>query len=132
MSWEVFEKQAADIINPDVGSCGGILELKEIGAMAEPYMVAVSPHNYNSTTVALAATIQACAVMPNFLITEYFVNFTEVGDEIAQQPIQVQDGYIQLPHTSGLGIELDEDMLRNYPYREFPKRSLPQFGNEDP
>ena len=36
---EVFEKQAADIINPDVCNVGGILELKEIAAMAEPYFV---------------------------------------------------------------------------------------------
>jgi galactonate dehydratase len=40
--------------------------------MAEPYNVLVSPHNYNSTAVALAATVQACAAIPNFLITEYF------------------------------------------------------------
>ena len=66
----VFDARAADIINPDVANCGGILELKEIAAMAEPYFVAVSPHNYNSTTLALAATVQASATMPNFIITE--------------------------------------------------------------
>ncbi|MFQ5931577.1 MAG: mandelate racemase/muconate lactonizing enzyme family protein, partial [Nitrospiraceae bacterium] len=103
---EVFEKQAADILNPDVGNCGGILELKEIAAMAEPYFVTMAPHCYNSTTVALAATVQACAVMPNFLITEYFVNFTERGDEICLKPITVKNGYIHLPTGPGLGIEL--------------------------
>ena len=50
---EVFEKQAADILNPDVCNVGGILELKEIAAMAEPYFVVISPHNFNSTTVGL-------------------------------------------------------------------------------
>ena len=54
---EVFERRAADILNPDVCCCGGILELREIAAMAEPYHVAVAPHNYNSTTVGLAATL---------------------------------------------------------------------------
>ena len=72
---QVFEKRAADIINPDVCNVGGILELKEIGAMAEPSLVVVSPHNYNSTMIGLAATCQVSAVMPNFLITEYFANF---------------------------------------------------------
>ena len=47
--------------------------------MAEPYLVAVSPHNYNSTTVGLAATLQVSAAIPNFLITEYFVNFEARG-----------------------------------------------------
>ncbi|MBM3215298.1 mandelate racemase/muconate lactonizing enzyme family protein [Candidatus Poribacteria bacterium] len=121
---EVFERQAADILNPDVCNCGGILELKEIAAMAEPYYVAVSPHNYNSTTVGLAATLQASAVMPNFLITEYFVNFEERGIAIAREPLRVEDGYIALPTTPGIGIDLDEEALRRFPYRQRQKRSL--------
>ena len=80
---EVFEQRAADIINPDVANVGGIKELTEIAAMAEAYFVAVAPHNYNSTTVALASTLQAAATMPNFIITEYFVNFEPWGQEAA-------------------------------------------------
>ena len=82
---QVFEKRAADIINPDVANTGGILELKEIAAMAEPHYVAVSPHNYNSTVMALASTVHASAVMPNFLITEYFVPFAEIGTQVSNQ-----------------------------------------------
>jgi len=129
---EVFEKSAADILNPDVCNCGGILELKEIAAMAEPYFVVMSPHNYNSTAIGLAATIQACAVMPNFLITEYFVNFTECGNAISVNPIEVENGYIHLPTSPGLGLELDEKALSAFPYREFPKRHLRQFHEEGP
>ena len=94
---EVFERQAADIINPDVCNVGGILELKEIGAMAEAYFVAVSPHNYNSTSIGLAATIQVSALMPNFLITEYFVNLEEFGKSVCIDPFEPKDGYINLP-----------------------------------
>ena len=129
---EVFEKQAADILNPDVGNCGGILELKEIAAMAEPYLVVMSPHNYNSTTVALAATVHACAVMPNFLITEYFVNFTERGIEICKNSLRPEKGYIKLPTGPGLGVELDEPAMARFPYKEFPARHLRQFNEEGP
>jgi galactonate dehydratase len=128
----VFEKQAADIINPDVCNCGGILELKEIAAMAEPYYVTVSPHNYNSTTIGLAATLQVAATMPNFLITEYFVNFETRAQEVATTPFQVDHGYIALPTTPGLGIELRQEVLARYPYREFPLRGLPTFHDEGP
>jgi galactonate dehydratase len=124
---EVFEKQAADILNPDVCNCGGILELKEIAAMAEPYFVAVAPHNYNSTTIGLAATVQVCAAIPNFVITEYFVNFTARGDEISSQPIRVENGSIPLPTRPGLGLDLDEAALARLPYREHARRSLPRF-----
>ena len=129
---EVFEKQAADIINPDVCNVGGILELKEIAAMAEPYFVAVSPHNYNSTTLGLAATLQVSAAIPNFLITEYFVNLEEFGKDIAKVPFEVKDSYIQVPTTPGIGIDLDEDRLANYPYQPFPARSPRQYYEEGP
>tara|TARA_B100000749_G_scaffold264717_1_gene239241 strand:+ start:258 stop:1409 length:1152 start_codon:yes stop_codon:yes gene_type:complete len=129
---EVFEKQAADIINPDVCNVGGILELKEIGAMAEPYFVAVSPHNYNSTALGLAATIQVSATMPNFLITEYFLNLEDFGKDITVDPFEVNNGYIELPETPGLGIEIDESSLAKYPYQEFPPRAIRQFRDEGP
>ena len=129
---EVFEKQAADILNPDVCNVGGILELKEIAAMAEPYFVVISPHNFNSTTVGLAATIQVSAAIPNFLITEYFVNLEELGNDIAKTPFQVQNGYIQLPDAPGLGIDLDEERLSAYPYQPFPPRSPAQYWQEGP
>ena len=120
---EVFEKQAADIINPDVCNVGGILELKEIAAMAETYFVVVSPHNFNSTTLGLAATIQVSATLPNFLITEYFVNLEDFGQAIAANPFKVKSGYIDLPTVPGLGIELNEEAFAKYPFKEFPARS---------
>lgn len=129
---EIFEKQAADIINPDVCNVGGILELKEIAAMAEPYFVAVSPHNYNSTTVGLAATLQVCAMIPNFLITEYFVNLEGLGNDIAKKPFEVVDGYIKVPEAPGIGIDLDEEALSRYPYQPFPARSPRQYHEEGP
>ena len=129
---EVFEKQAADIINPDICNCGGLLELKEIAAMAEPYFVTVSPHNYNSTTVGLAATLQLAACIPNFLITEYFVNFEDRGAEITVEPFRVEGGHIALPQGPGLGVELRQEALERYPYREFPLRQLPTHLDEAP
>ncbi len=129
---EVFESRAADIINPDICNTGGILELKEIAAMAETYYVVVSPHNFNSTTVGLAATLHLCATIPNFLITEYFVNLAGIGEELATNPIKVDHGYIRLPTGPGLGIELDEDALARHPYEQPALRSIRHPGDEGP
>ena len=128
---DIFEQRAADIINPDVCNCGGILELREIAAMAEVYHVVVSPHNYNSMTMGLAATVHAAAGMPNFLIAEYFVNFEEMGKKIAK-PLVPVNGVIELPTAPGLGVEIDEDALAHYAYQEFPKRNLRQPKDEAP
>jgi galactonate dehydratase len=126
----VIERRAADILNPDVCNCGGILEIREIAAMAEPAHIAMSPHNYNSTTVGLAATLHASAGMPNFLITEYFVNFEAVGAEVARPAAQVHDGFIELSTAPGLGIDLDEAALARYPARERPLRALRRPADE--
>jgi galactonate dehydratase len=127
---EVFARRAADILNPDVCNCGGILALKEIAAMAEPWHVTVAPHNYNSTTLGLASTLHVSACIPNFLITEYFVNFEALGREIAHPAFEVKDSYIDLPTGPGLGIELDEAALARYPARDGPPRRIRQFSDE--
>lgn len=121
----VFDYRSADIINPDVTNCGGVLELLEIAAMAEPYFVAVSPHNYNSTLLALSATVQASACMPNFIITEYFLPFVEMGDKVCKNQLKPENGYITIPTDPGLGLKIDEEALKNYPYKQFPLRKLP-------
>ena len=129
---EVFENRAADIINPDVCNCGGILELKEIAAMAEPHYVAVSPHNYNSVSVGLASTIQVSACIPNFIITEYFVNFEEVSHKIMEHPITIEAGYIPLPEAPGIGIELKEKELLARTAQQQPLRNLRKYKEETP
>jgi galactonate dehydratase len=126
----VFAQRGADILNPDVCNCGGILALKEIAAMAEPWHVAVAPHNYNSTTVGLASTLQVSACIPNFLITEYFVNFETVGREISNGGFSVKDGAIALPTAAGLGIELDEAALTRRAFQGRRPRRIRQFADE--
>lgn len=126
----VFEQNAVDIINPDVANCGGMLELKEIAAMAEPYFVAVSPHNYNSTTLALSATAHVSAVMPNFIITEYFLPFVELGNQICSNQLRPVNGYITLPDAPGLGLDINEKAVRGFPSNGFPARVLATTADE--
>lgn len=120
----LFRERAVDIINPDVSNCGGILELLFIAAAAEPEMVAVSPHNYNSTSLALSATVHASACMPNFILTEYFLPYEEFGAVIARNPLVPVDGYITLPEGPGLGIDIVEEEVRARPYRSYPPRTF--------
>ncbi|MGH2352281.1 MAG: enolase C-terminal domain-like protein, partial [Chloroflexota bacterium] len=129
---EVFEKQAADIINPDICNVGGLLELREIAAMAEASCVAVAPHGNNSTTVGLAASLQVAACIPNFLIMEYPMSWEPVANEIAKNPLHVQQGTIPLPTAPGIGIDLDEAALAKYPYRGPRRRTLPHPSEERP
>jgi galactonate dehydratase len=128
----LLEKRSADILNPDVACVGGILELKEIAAMAESFLVAMSPHNYNSTLVALASTVHASATMPNFIITEYFLPFVDFCDTISPNQLKPKNGYIELPTAPGLGIDVDEAALQKHPAKIYPQRKLRTPADEGP
>ena len=127
----LLEKRSADILNADVACCGGILELKEIAAMAESFLVAMSPHNYNSTLVALASTVHASATMPNFIITEYFLPFVDFVDKISPNQLKPKNGYIDLPTAPGLGVDVDEDALKQHPGKVYPARNL-RYPKDEP
>ncbi len=128
----LLEKRSADILNPDVACVGGILELKEIAAMAESFLVAMSPHNYNSTLVALASTVHASATMPNFIITEYFLPFVDFCDTISPNQLKPKNGYIELPTAPGLGVDVDEAALKKHPAKVYPQRKLRTPADEGP
>ncbi len=130
--FECLAKRAADILNPDICAVGGITAMLDIAAMAQPQAVVMSPHNYNSTLIGLAATVHLSAVIPNFRITEYFVNFQDLCSEIATASLSVQDGWIDLPTTPGLGIDIDVAKLRAHPHQEATPTASANIGRNTP
>jgi galactonate dehydratase len=100
--------------------------------MAEAFLVACSPHNYNSTLVALASTVHASAVMPNFIITEYFLPFVDFCDQISSNQLKPKNGYIELPTAPGLGVDVNEEALKKYPGKVYPLRKLRTRADEGP
>lgn len=110
---EVLKKQAAQILQLDVGHCGGIIESKKIAGMAEAHYAVIAPHMYCGP-VAAAAAIQLDMCSPNFLIQEF--NISHLQTELLKQPIRFENGFILPPTTPGLGIELDMDVVADHPY----------------
>jgi len=116
---DVFEKRAAAIINPDIAHEGGILETKKIADMAHAYYVSITPHSAGGP-VLTAASIQLEAATPNFLMHEFFSPDIPYYKEIVKDPFPVmKDEFVDLPTKPGLGIELNEEVLGNRPYKYF-------------
>ena len=109
----VLDKRAADVLNPDIAGVGGILEMLEIGAMADAHSVKISPHSWNSTTVAFLAMLHTCAVMPNAIYAELYYDYLELGSEFADCDYTIEDGNARLPQKPGLGVEMNEEALRS-------------------
>jgi galactonate dehydratase len=130
--FECLSRRAADILNPDICAIGGISALMDISVMAQPQAVVMSPHNYNSPLVGMAATVHVSAVIPNFKITEYFVNFEGVCGDIATQGLARDGGWIDLPTAPGLGIDIDVARLRARPHSEASHHGFRQYTDEYP
>ena len=108
---ELLTKQAAQIIQLDVGQCGGILESKKIAGMAEAHFAMIAPHMYVGP-ISAAAAVQIDTCSPNFLIQEFNIN--DLHSDILVDPIKFEDGFITPPTAPGLGIELNEAVVAKH------------------
>ena len=114
----MLEKQAAAVLQPDTCHAGGIFELRKIAAMAETYFASIAPHNPLGP-ISLAACLQVDACTPNVLIQEHpgLENGWDRGEGYLKTPFTLVNGAIPVPTGPGLGIEVDEDVVRA---RAFP------------
>ena len=118
---QMFDKMAADYIQPDISHAGGIMELKKIAAEAESRYIPFAPHN-PSGPVANAATLQLAATCPNFEILEIMYSDVEWRGDITNESLEYKDGYINIPDKPGLGIEIDEAACLEHPYKPYTLR----------
>ena len=115
---ELINLQAADILQPDITQTGGFLETKKIAAMGDMCYMTVAPHNVGGP-VSTATALHFAACTTNFKIQEHFNDFSEAWvKEAATGCPEVIDGYFSLPNGPGLGMELNESLIAEHPYRE--------------
>lgn len=112
---DIFEKNAVDIAQPDIFHTGGIFEAKKIAAMAEAKHIPISFHN-PSGPISNAAILQLAATTPNFLIHEIMLTDGSFRKKITDECVVFENGDILIPDKPGLGIEVNEDILADYPY----------------
>lgn len=112
---ELFESQAADIIQPDLGHIGGIAETRKLAATAETHFMLIAPHNVGGS-VLTAASLQVGFSTPNFKVLEHFNDFADaqIKDVVKGAP-QVVDGYFEINDAPGLGVEFDADAAAEFP-----------------
>ena len=113
---DMFDKMAADYIQPDISHAGGISELKKIAAEAESRYIPFAPHN-PSGPVANAATLQLAASCPNFSILEIMYSDVDYRCDITNEQLVYHDGFMKIPDKAGLGIEINEKECLNHPYK---------------
>ncbi len=115
---EIFEKELADFIMPDVTWTGGISELKKISTLAESYYVPVSPHDA-SGPINVMAGAQVMMTVPNFYKLETNTFDLSNYDRFIDHPLDVRGGDLYLPDRPGLGVNLVPEALAEFAIEGF-------------
>ncbi len=115
---DLIETQAADIISPDMAKAGGLLEGRRIADLADMYYIPIAPHNIGSP-VQTVANCHVMAAVPNFLVLEFHHLDDSFWEGIINEGPLIQEGHIEVPNLPGLGVTLNEDLLRNNFREEF-------------
>ena len=111
----LLKRGAVQYVRPDVCMAGGLTHSKKIAALAEANYVGVVPHNPLSP-VSTAACLQLAACIPNFVIQELPTGEHQPPkSEIVKEPLRVEEGFLIIPDTPGIGMELAEDAQAKYP-----------------
>ena len=115
MRWgyrELLQKNAVDIIQPDIQKTGGLSEGRKIANLAQTYYVPVAPHCVVSP-IGMMSSAHVCASVPNFLVCEWhWINFPDLWKGWVKEGEIIQKGYVTLTDKSGLGIDMNEEVAR--------------------
>ena len=103
-----YENQSIQVIQPDIGNCGGLTESKKICDMAYVYDVSVQAH-VCASPLSTAVALHLEAAIPHFVIHEHHrVNLCDYNKILATKDLQPVQGRFKIPDDPGIGIELSE------------------------
>lgn len=108
-----IERHAVDIVQPDSTKVGGLSEARRIAWMAYDHNVTMVSHGWN-TVVGLHADLHLAAAMPDAKYVEYITPSPYMDDLSVISPKLDEEGYLEIPATPGLGVQLDPDKVRKY------------------
>jgi L-alanine-DL-glutamate epimerase-like enolase superfamily enzyme len=115
---KLIDAHAVDMVQPDLASAGGILETKKIGDYAEEKGIPMAMH-FAGTPISLMANIHCAAATQNFICLEHHsVDVPWWEDLVTGIPKPfMKDGYIPVPDKPGLGVELNEKVVKQHLYK---------------
>jgi L-alanine-DL-glutamate epimerase-like enolase superfamily enzyme len=109
----LLQEQAVDLIAPDIQKCGGLLEARRIGTLAEHYGISVAPHCIASP-FGLLTSAHLCATLPNFVALEFHGQEVPFWNDLLSGPLLIQNGAVTLADAPGIGRELNETVAKRY------------------
>ena len=111
----LLRANAVNVIHPDLATSGGIMETKKIGDLAQEHGISMAMH-MAGTPFSTMASVHCAAATENFIALEHHFLDVPYWDDFIDgvpKPI-IQNGYIPVPETPGLGFEINEETIREH------------------
>jgi len=109
----LIRRAKIDVLQPDISRCGGLTTARKIVHLAELHNKLCVPHAWISDLLT-AASLHLNAFMRKSSFLEFNVTKGPLSRELCRNPIQMKDGYVEVPQEPGLGVELDLAVLQKY------------------
>jgi L-alanine-DL-glutamate epimerase-like enolase superfamily enzyme len=103
----------ADILQPDVVKCAGLTEAKKIATLAETFNKPLVPHQ-TQPTVGTAANLHLIASLQHANRPQEYAGPRPELNDLFEEPLVVEDGYLRVPQKPGLGLTLKEGALERF------------------
>ncbi|HXF83558.1 MAG TPA: mandelate racemase/muconate lactonizing enzyme family protein [bacterium] len=111
---ELIARGALDIVQPDVARVGGFTGARRVGALVHAYNLRYAPHTGFSAGVSHLAALHVAASVPNLMTYEYFFAPNPLRELFTEPFPQPREGMIDVPQRPGLGLELDERIVKTF------------------
>ncbi|MEM7536773.1 MAG: mandelate racemase/muconate lactonizing enzyme family protein [Chloroflexota bacterium] len=112
---ELIEREIVDVVQPDTGRAGGLLQMKKMAALAEAHYIGFAPHDGSLGPLAEIAALHLCSTLPNFLILEHLEDDVPQRYEVIEPQPTIVDGHMVVPDSPGLGVDIVEEAIATYP-----------------
>ncbi len=112
---KLIDAHAVDMVHPDLATSGGILETKRIGDYAEEHGVPMAMH-FAGSPISFMANVHCAAATQNFVALEHHSVDVPWWEDMVTgigKPL-VEDGFAMVPEGPGLGVELNEDVVKEH------------------
>lgn len=109
----LLDARAVNVVHPDLATAGGIMETKRIGDLAQERGISMALH-MAGTPISTLASVHCAAATENFIALEHHFTDVPFWDDFVDgvpKPI-IQGGYIRVPEGPGLGLTLNEEVVR--------------------
>lgn len=114
---QLIAEKAADVLQPDVCHVGGLEAAKAIVSAAQAHFIPVAPHNPMGP-VANAMNTHLCAALDGIVILETMMTDVPWRKRLCDEDVRLIDGQLHFNDRPGLGIDIDEDVCREYPHKQ--------------